>query len=114
MTKNVGRIISDAINAKPIETKITVPICWNGTKEEVVKIPNPAIVVNALPNKEPPVVFNVVLIASTGSMPKEIVSLNLFVTWITKGTPIPIANPDNVEVTGSVSYTHLRAHETPS
>ena len=38
MTKNVGRIISDAINAKPIETKITVPICWNGTKEEVVKI----------------------------------------------------------------------------
>ena len=100
MTKNVGRIIRDAINAKPIETKITVPICWNGTKEDVVKIPNPAMVVNALPNKDPPVVLSVVLMASTGSMPEAIVSLNLFVTWITNGTPIPIAKPERVDVTG--------------
>ena len=54
----------------------------------------------ALPNNEPPVVFKVVRIASTGSIPDDIVSLNLFVTWITNGTPIPIANPDSVEVTG--------------
>ena len=57
---------------------MTVPICWNGTNEDVVRIPKPAIVVNALPKSEPPVVFNVERIASTGSIPVEIVSLNLF------------------------------------
>ena len=93
-----------------METSITVPICWKGTNVDVVRIPKPAIVVNALPNNDPPVVFKVARIASTGSVPIAIVSLNLFVTWITKGTPIPIANPDKVEVTGfnGISNNYIR------
>ena len=57
------------------------------------------MVVNAEPNNDPPVVLRVVVIADTGFESLLNASLNLFVTCITNGTPIPIAIP--------VSYTHL-------
>ena len=47
---------------------------------EVIKIPKPAIVVNADPNNEPPVVFNVIVAASTGLLLSSKASLNLLVT----------------------------------
>ena len=44
-----------ATSESPTAYTVTCPICWKGTSLEVIRIPNPAMVVNADPASAPPV-----------------------------------------------------------
>src|SRR5690606_23608765 len=56
-----------ATNDKPTANAVTWPICLNGTRLDTIRMPNPAMVVNADPARAPPVWVVVERIASSTS-----------------------------------------------